>query len=98
MPHLKRKTTHPHSKGQVICDACFTTIRKGLMYRRDTWKDGTYHWSLRYCPDCWPILDEVEASTHPTYGGPGAEHYEQWAATHINTERGQSWMLRAFPP
>ena len=96
MPRLKRKTTHPHSRGQVICDACFNIIRQGLMYRRDTWKDGTYHWSLRYCPDCWLILGEVEASTLPVYGGPEAEHYEQWAATHSNTERAQSWMLRTF--
>lgn len=68
------------------------------MYRRDVWKDGTYHWSLRYCPDCWLILDEVEANTHPTYGGPDAEHYEQWAANHPDIERSQSWMLRTFPP
>lgn len=68
------------------------------MYRRDVWKDGTYHWSLRYCPDCWFILDEVEASTRPTYGGPDAEHYEQWAALHLDTERSQSWLLRSFPP
>lgn len=67
------------------------------MYRRDTWKDGAYHWSLRYCPDCWLILDEVEEATQPTYGGPGAEHYEQWATIHINTERGKAWALRAFP-
>ena len=31
-------------------------------------------------------------------GGPDAEHYEQWAAAHFNTERAQSWALRAFPP
>ena len=67
------------------------------MYRRDTWKDGTYHWSLRYCPDCWPLLDEVASATHPTYGGPDANHYEQWAATHADTKRAQSWLLRAFP-
>ena len=96
-PTLTRKTSHPHSRGQVICDACFTTIKQGLMYRRDTWKDGTYHWSLRYCPDCWPLLDEVEAATHPAYGGPDANHYEQWAATHADTKRAQSWLLRAFP-
>lgn len=67
------------------------------MYRRDTWKDGTYHWSLRYCPDCWLVLDEVEAVTQPSYGGPEAEHYEQWAVNHIKTERAQSWAIRAFP-
>ena len=67
------------------------------MYRRDTCKDGTYYWARRYGPDCWPLVSEVRAAAHPTSGGPDAEHYEQWAATHINTERAQSWALRAFP-
>ena len=67
------------------------------MYRRDTWKDGAYRWSLRYCPDCWLILDEVEAATQPTYGGPEAEHYEQWAAANSEINGAQAWMIRAWP-
>ncbi len=95
---LKRKTTLPHSRGRVVCDTCYTPIPAGCQYRRDTWKDGTHHFTLRYCPDCWLILDEVWAHTKPDYGGPDATHYEQWAAYHTHLERAQQWMLRAFPP
>ena len=91
------KTTLPHSRGHVICDACFTTVGQGFMYRRDTWKDGTYHWSIRYCPDCWLILDRVTAHHPCRYGGPWAEDYEAWVADNLDTAAAESWLLRAFP-
>lgn len=94
---LKRTVTLPHSRGRVICDACYSPIPQGQQYRRDTWKDGTHHFTIRYCPDCWLILDEVEAHTQPDYGGPDAEDYETWAAAHIDEERSQKWITRAFP-
>ena len=97
---LECKTTLPHSRGAVICDACFSTVGQGLMYRRDTWKDGTYHWSIRYCPDCWLILDAV-ARHHPCeYAGPDAEDFERWAADNLEgpgRHAAEKWLLRAYP-
>lgn len=94
---LKRKVTLPHSRGRVTCDACYTPIPQGHQYRRDTWKDGTHHFTIRYCVDCWLILDEVEQYAQPEYGGPDAEDYEAWAADHSTTPRAQAWALRAYP-
>lgn len=84
----------------MICDACYTLVPAGLLYRRDVWKDGTYHWAIRYCPDCWRILHHVWNYTHPDYGGPTAEHYEIWA--HAQThgpmkDTADAWQKRAFP-
>lgn len=94
---LKRKVILPHSRGRVTCDACYTPIPQGHQYRRDTWKDGTHHFTIRYCVDCWLILDEVEQYTQPEYGGPDAEDYEAWATDHSTTPRAQAWALRAYP-
>lgn len=94
---LQRKTSTPRSRGKIICDACYATVPPGITYRRDVWRDGTHHFSIRYCPECWLILDEVEEATQPEYGGPDANQYEQWAADNIHEHRAQAWALRAFP-
>lgn len=90
------KTTTPRSKGKVICDACFTTIPQGTQYRRDTWKDGTYHWSCRYCPDCWEILPRVQ-DTCPGKAGPWAPQFEAWADSNKEDTDAERWSRRAFP-
>lgn len=97
-PEVTRRTQTPRSRGRIICDTCYTTVPAGVTYRRDVWKDGTYHWSIRYCPDCWQILNRVEAYVQPFYGGPEADDFELWAANHIDAPGAQEWALRAFPP
>lgn len=94
-PGISRKTSHPHSKGKVICDACFTTIPQGVQYRRDTWKDGTYHWSLKYCPPCWqtlPYVEDTRGEDQPLW----APDYEIWAEDN-DTPGAHEWRNRAYP-
>lgn len=92
---LERKIFYPHSRGRVICDACYSTIRAGLMYRRDVWKDGTYHYAIRYCPDCWALLPRVIEQAR--MDGVWAPHFETWAEDHIDLPEAKAWEARAFP-
>lgn len=95
-PGMGVKTKRPSSRGAIICDACFTTVPTGVEYRRDTWKDGSYHWSVKYCPDCEPVLPLVEEAA----GRPGpywAPDYELLADMTPTAEWVEDWERRAYP-
>lgn len=85
------------SRGKIICDACFVNVPQGVEYRRDTWKDGTHKWSVRYCPYCTEMLPDIEKWMNTPHVPCDAPVFEEWVIEHATDTRAYPWYRRAYP-